>query len=554
MTRMLIIVPALMGLLWSTMSMAETHALVVGVNAYAHVRQLKGAAADAKDISDALKRRGVQDVTTFLDSAATRDRVLTALDQMIARAQRDDLVIIAFAGHGSREKWGKSHPAGAVEGGLHDVFLLANVALPNSKGMVDPSLGGSARERIAGSEMNMRLRQLDAKGARTIFVADTCHGGGMTREPLSEAGIPEISYRVLPSFGYSEGQDPLANVLAALPPSVDTDTALPGLTFLAAVDSLHKAPEVFIPPGSTTRRGALSFAFARVIDGTAPIARSGVATRGDLINYMTTTVRTYAGNAQDPDLRPRADFDRPVIDIARDLPASLAVEKETVSPVVRISVTGGEPVVASSVHNGSVEIRAATSKDDADLVFDAQGHSVFSAAGELVATDVISRAQLAGIAEREVALRRLLALSTTRPREIRLEKGDKRYLAGEKIVADARKQTADPSGDEYYLLFNIAGSGVVQFLYPLSRDPEVLPRDRPFDEIEAQPPFGSDTLVLIVSPRSLRHLIDEQHKLDGGVAALDAVDLVEKALAADMRIGLQRLFTAPGGSKIGSGQ
>lgn len=547
MSRLAKFASVLIAVFWSTQTLSETRAVVVGIDAYTNVLPLQGAVADARDITEALKRRGVRDLTTLVDRAATRDRVLAALDQMIDRVKRGDLAIIAFAGHGSREIWGEPRPPGTEEGDMHAVFLLADVVLPDAKGRIDSYRSGSARERIAGKEMNVRLRKLDAKGARTIFVADTCHGGGLTRNPLLGNEIDEISYRVIPPYRYGERQDPLAETFAALPAPVDIDTALPSVTFLAAVDDKNKAPEVPIPPGSNTRRGALSFAFARVIDGSAPTTRSGVVSRGDLIDYIKATVRTYSGNRQDPDLRPRANFDQTVIEIARDLTVSAAApDSASLSRTVRISVIGDQPIVASTGPNSQFDLRPASSKQDADLVLDATARAIYSAAGDLVASDV-GRSDLPGIAEREVALRRLMALSRPRPRELRLAQGDKRYVFEERIVVDPRKRDPRSTQPEYYLLFGITGTGVVQFLYPYpdKGDPRVLPEDWTFRGIEARPPFGADTLVLIVSGKPLESLIVSIRALNGKVAALDAVDLVEKALTADMRIGLQGLFTAP---------
>ena len=44
----------------------EVRALVIGIDAYRHVRPLKGAVADARDIENALRRTGVQDVTALI--------------------------------------------------------------------------------------------------------------------------------------------------------------------------------------------------------------------------------------------------------------------------------------------------------------------------------------------------------------------------------------------------------------------------------------------------------------------------------------------------------
>ena len=37
-------------------------------------------------------------------------------------------------------------------------------------------------ERIFGSEFNHLIKQIELRGARVLFVADTCYGGGMVRE------------------------------------------------------------------------------------------------------------------------------------------------------------------------------------------------------------------------------------------------------------------------------------------------------------------------------------------------------------------------------------
>jgi len=42
-------------------------ALLVGIDAYRHVRPLKGAISDARDIEGALRRSGITDVTVLLD-------------------------------------------------------------------------------------------------------------------------------------------------------------------------------------------------------------------------------------------------------------------------------------------------------------------------------------------------------------------------------------------------------------------------------------------------------------------------------------------------------
>src|SRR5262245_45105253 len=67
-------------------------ALVVGIDAYRNVRQLKGAVADARDIEGALRRAGTTDITLLLDDQVDRATVLRRINDLIARTEKSDLV------------------------------------------------------------------------------------------------------------------------------------------------------------------------------------------------------------------------------------------------------------------------------------------------------------------------------------------------------------------------------------------------------------------------------------------------------------------------------
>ena len=73
----------------------QVRALVVGIDAYRHVRPLKGAVPDAKDIETSLRRTGVADVTTLIDDAADRDSVLRAVNALLSRTMSGDLVLLS---------------------------------------------------------------------------------------------------------------------------------------------------------------------------------------------------------------------------------------------------------------------------------------------------------------------------------------------------------------------------------------------------------------------------------------------------------------------------
>ena len=72
----------------------SVRALIIGIDAYRHVKPLKGAVADARDIESALKRRGVQDITALIDLKADRAAILSSINNLLGRVGPRDLVIL----------------------------------------------------------------------------------------------------------------------------------------------------------------------------------------------------------------------------------------------------------------------------------------------------------------------------------------------------------------------------------------------------------------------------------------------------------------------------
>src|SRR5882672_6596862 len=163
----------------------EVRGLIIGIDAYQHYRPLKGAVADARDIENALIRMGTKDITTLIDAQADRATVLREIDRLMARTQPNDLVLLAIAGHGAQEP---ERVKGSEPDGMENVFLLAGFR---------PTPEGS-QQRVLGREFNHFIKQLELRGARVIFVADTCHGGGMARE-IDPRDAP-MSFRQVPSY------------------------------------------------------------------------------------------------------------------------------------------------------------------------------------------------------------------------------------------------------------------------------------------------------------------------------------------------------------------
>ena len=146
----------------------EVRALVIGIDAYQNVRPLKGAVADARDVEGALRKMGVKDVTTLVDAQADRASVMREIYRLLDRTRAGDLVIFSIAGHGAQEP---ERVRGSQPDGMDTIFLLPGFQ----------TAGAGTQQRIIGTEFNHVIKQLEARGARMLFVAATCHGGGLTR-------------------------------------------------------------------------------------------------------------------------------------------------------------------------------------------------------------------------------------------------------------------------------------------------------------------------------------------------------------------------------------
>ena len=113
------------------------------------------------------------------------------------------------------------------------------------------------------------------------------------------------------------------------------------------------------------------------------------------------------------------------------------------------------------------------------------------------------------------------------------------------MALDARKAEGRLAAAEYYLLIIISGDGKVQFQYPHSKDPKLLPADRPLNQMEALEPFGADYAVFVSDEKPLDGLIKSLCQLDGEKSPNTAVNLIERSLTETMQIGLQGIYTAP---------
>jgi Caspase domain len=535
----------------------RVRALVIGIDAYRYVRPLRGAAADARDVEQALLRMGVADLTTLIDDQADRVTVMQAIAGLVERSGPGDLVILSIAGHGAQEP---ERVKGSEPDGKDDVFLLAGF---------ETSRAGS-EQRIIGTEFNHIIKQLEQRGAQVLFVADTCHGGGLAREIDPRAD--ELSYRQV--SGYQIADDGLK------PISTSSDAFLSELDFarttvLAAVNRETKSPEIRIP-GIPGFRGALSYAAARALEGLADADNDGKVTLKELFGYVRQVVYQLSDQRQNPVTLnpPGQDIDHeeafevvrsvtlldggaaaakatadtkaaaaksgaanevPTLTVIDAAPPSLSAPAP-LQPV-RIAVLDGKANRLSDLTQRVAHFEVVPPSQEPDLVWDPTSGDVL--AGPDVVARGIGAGDLPGIVDRVAALRTVKQLAARAPQPIRALPDDRLHRDGAKISVEI-----GDVGSRALILFDIADDGSVQALYPTGRDPTMVTTAQLVVPVRVREPFGADEIVAITSDQPMPALQEALKQLDQRRAAMQIVDAIVRLGPANARIGATGIFTS----------
>lgn len=509
--------------------------LIIGIDVYQHVRQLKGAVADALDIEKSLRSMGIGDVTTLINAGASRENIMQAIKDLVQRTGPNDLIVLSIAGHGAQEP---ETVKGSEPDGIENVFLLPGFEL-TARG---------SKQRILGSEFNHFIRQFESRGAKVLFVADTCHGGGLAREidPRAE----EMSFRQVPTYTL---------LVDALKPVTDdqeslTDLDLDKTTFLAAVDRNTKAPEIRIP-GIDGFRGALSYAVARAFEGNADDNHDGKVTLKELFANVRQVVyqlseqrqnivtKTSPGRPIDRDVvyqltrgitSPGEILPKPGLQAPSDVQDSPAVPRAQAP--IRLAALDGKTGYFANLKPRDVMIEIVRPVDNPDLIWDPNSHDVI-AWGDVVAYNVDS-SDLASVIDRTAAVRELKKISAKAPQLLRLTAGDEQHHNDDMVQVEL-SDVAQRS----IVLVNVSGDGTIQLLYPLGTDQNTASTFQ--ISLRVREPFGADQVIAITSTDRLSELEQVVSELNRRRAPGALIKSMMRYMPADVRVGSIGIFTAP---------
>lgn len=141
-------------------------ALLVGAQTYG----LNGPEDDVAAMKAGLARHGFTDVRPCVGSAATRDGIVGAYEQLIADTEAGDTVLFYYSGHGSYVVPAPGEVA-AVAANNRQFIVPTDFVEP---------VGGDFRG-ITGVELSVLLERLTARTRNAVVVLDCCHSALMSR-------------------------------------------------------------------------------------------------------------------------------------------------------------------------------------------------------------------------------------------------------------------------------------------------------------------------------------------------------------------------------------
>jgi Caspase domain len=186
-------------------------ALVIGIDSYEYPNAVSPLAGSVNDV-EAVKALLIgkfdfppENILVLENKQATHAAIISAFKtHLIAKAQKGDVVVVEYSGHGSLMK----APPGKKISGLDETIVPYDSRDPMGK-VFD----------IPGSELHALLRQLSEKTSNITFILDSCHSGTLVRGarvrsvppdtrtppplteyPSGERGLHEVESDSVPPF------------------------------------------------------------------------------------------------------------------------------------------------------------------------------------------------------------------------------------------------------------------------------------------------------------------------------------------------------------------
>jgi hypothetical protein len=445
---------------------AQTHALVVGVDQYPNDVSLDGAVRDAEDVYAAMHAAGFQ-VKKFTNAEARKDDIRKAWTDMVAEAAPGDTIIFTYAGHGAQMP---ELIAGDEADGL-DEFLQ----LP---GFDRNRYAETSNEIIVDNEMNAWFAEAEGKGVHVLFVSDSCFSGGMSRSITGKTRLaPAVTVKLAPPSQEAIDGGNLKEI------------DFKQVTVLAASLESQPTPEVII---DGEPRGALSWSFARAVEGSADRDGDGVITRIELEDYIFSNVKNRSEALQVPNFMPQVarSESEVVVTLTRGIPVATATNdgSATTKAVRTVKDLGWTGNIALQI-DGEAERPKGADGTGTPFRWDVATGTFYTPNGD-VAAENVGADRIQSVVDKYVLLDFLKAMASQNPGTVSLSPVRDIYAAGQRLRFDA-----PPGRYPNMLVFNLANTGEVQFLDMQAAGSSSS--EFKLTDVEVVKPFGADHLITI---------------------------------------------------------
>ncbi|HRK26313.1 MAG TPA: caspase family protein [Chitinophagales bacterium] len=163
--------------------MANTiYALLVGINKYqASDKPLNACINDANNMKTYLETAAAQSgaklsLVMLTDEQATREKVLRTFEKQLGQADKDDVALFYFSGHGGRES---AHPAfrHTEKDNTLETLICHDSAYVRG---------------IADKELRYLIHKISTKNPHVVIITDSCHSGDVTRHNDPDYRVKQI--------------------------------------------------------------------------------------------------------------------------------------------------------------------------------------------------------------------------------------------------------------------------------------------------------------------------------------------------------------------------
>jgi len=207
-------------------------------------------------------------------------------------------------------------------------------------------------------------------------------------------------------------------------------------------------------------------------------------------------------------------------------------------PSLKIAVVNGKTDELAGLAPRDVPFDTVPPNAAPDLIWDA-GSKTASAGSKIIAYRV-EKADLPAVIDRTAVLRVLNALVSEKPQTLRVDNESATRHKGDKVDIEI-----PGVANRALVLFNIAGDGTVQTLYPLGSDPHVLTASPYRLSLQMHEPFGTDVMVVVTASQPMPKLDQGLREISHFKSAGQALRLILTSLPSDARIGTLALTSVP---------